>query len=315
MISIKYTNIKNCCFIFIFIFIAFLSSSCEQDLNIDIKTNDKRLLVDGEFTNDTAIHTLKLYCSGSLITGQPQTVISGAKVYVTDKIDTIYYVESNDTPGLYQTKNKCFGIVGHTYYLSISNIDVDNDGQNESYNASGLIPVPVKIDSMLSYRGVYENGDAGGAPAIYNDIYFKILYNGADNIRLMVNNKSELDIRSWIIRNQCNGVIYIPKITSPDSIQKRVYTSLLFTDASGALNPVNNDDTLTCNCVNLMKSQVEFLTQLANNSTYDLFSDNYSDQLKIPVNLPTNIQPSDKAAGYFFIYSVSRIKKVFKEKT
>ena len=82
---------------------AFLFYSCEQDVSIEIKTNDKRLLVDGEFTTDSVIHAIRLYCSGSLITGRPQTVVTGAKIFVTDNTDTFYYIENKDTLGLYQT--------------------------------------------------------------------------------------------------------------------------------------------------------------------------------------------------------------------
>jgi hypothetical protein len=48
-------------------------------------------------------------------------------------------------------------------------------------------------------------------------------------------------------------------------------------------------------------------------SSGDTFQDNLYDQLRIPYNLPTNIEPFDRAAGYFFIFSISRISKVFEE--
>jgi hypothetical protein len=118
------------------ILLAFLLISCEQDLNIEIKTNDKRLLVDGEFTNETVVHSIRLYCSGSLITGKPQTTVSGAKIYVTDGIETFDYIENRDTPGLYQTAGKVGGKGGHNYTLSITNIDIDNDGKMDSYTAT-----------------------------------------------------------------------------------------------------------------------------------------------------------------------------------
>src|SRR5665647_458512 len=137
--------------------IVVLFSSCQQNLDINININDKRLLVNGEFTNDSVIHSIELYCSGSLITGQPLTVVSGATVYVTDKIDTFYYKENRDTLGLYQTLGKCHGTRGHTYNLSITNIDIDKDGKFDSYTANSLMPVPIKIDSLTSKRGL--NGD------------------------------------------------------------------------------------------------------------------------------------------------------------
>ncbi len=89
--QLVYTNIIQSFCIIVF---ALLFYSCEQDVNIEIKTNDKRLLVDGEFTTDSVIHTIRLYCSGSLITGRPQAVVTGAKIYVTDGIETFDYIEN-----------------------------------------------------------------------------------------------------------------------------------------------------------------------------------------------------------------------------
>ena len=75
---------------------------------------------------------------------------------------------------------------------------------------------------------------------------------------------------------------------------------------------VNKGDTICMVGLNFNKDQYEFLKAFDNNTTSGhLIEDNLYDQLRIPANLPTNIQPSDKAAGYFFIYSVSRIRTVF----
>ena len=126
---------KKMAHFFCIIVCALLFSSCEQSINIEIKTNDKRLLVDGEFTTDSVIHTIRLNCPASLITGQPQTVVTGATIYVTDNLDTYYYIENKNTPGLYQTSSKCCGKGGHTYTLTITNVDIDNDGKMESYTA------------------------------------------------------------------------------------------------------------------------------------------------------------------------------------
>jgi hypothetical protein len=54
---ISINNLLLCSFL---ILLTFLLNSCEQDLNIEIKTNDKRLLVDGEFTNDIVVHSIRL---------------------------------------------------------------------------------------------------------------------------------------------------------------------------------------------------------------------------------------------------------------
>jgi Domain of unknown function (DUF4249) len=289
--------------------LVFLFSSCEQNLNIEIKTNDKRLLVDGEFTDDTVVHSVRLYCAGSLITGKPQTIVSGAKIYITDNIDTFYYIENKDTLGLYQTAGKVGGKGGHSYTLSITNIDIDNDGKMDSYTANSLMPVPVKFDSLVSKRGL--NGD--GNMAVNNYAYYKLYYNGPDYVY-----KSEFlnNIQYGTITNRLGSGEFtrfenefkVPKVLNPGSfINYWSYLSINSTVVKG--------DTISFICFNLTNDQYNFLKEFDNNTTSDnqFNNENIYDQLKIPSNLPTNIEPADKAAGYFFIYSVSKISKVFNE--
>jgi hypothetical protein len=305
--TLDYTNIVQS---FCIIAFALLFYSCEQDVNIEIKTNDRRLLVDGEFTNDTAVHRIRLYCSGSLITGRPQTIVSGAKIFVTDGVDTFDYIENKDTLGLYQTAGKCCGKGGHNYTLTITNIDVDEDGKMDSYTANSLMPVPLKFDSLVSSRGL--NGD--GNMAVNNWAYYKLFYNGPDFIYKfeLLNNDSIETITDRLGTGEIAGDKYynwvVPKVLNPGSfVNYQSYMSINSTVVKG--------DNITFICYNFTAAQFEFLKEFdLNTSSSNLFnSENIYDQLKVPTNLPTNIEPADKAAGYFFVYSISKISKVFNE--
>lgn len=287
-----------------YILIVFIASSCEQDLTIEIKTNDKRLIVVGELTSDTIIHSANLYRSGSLITGQAQTVVSGAKVYITNKIDTIYYLESNNTPGLYQTPGKCFGIWGDIYYLSITNIDINDDGQMDSFSANVMMPVPIKFDSLVSNYGI--NND--NQPAIINNAYYKIMNNGPDYVYnfMQVNNHEIGSIENRLGTGEFSAgknEYRVPKENNPIYNAPRYFS--LDKDS------VTKGDTLTFIGYNFTKNQYDFLIAFDNNTNGDPFIDNFMDQLNVPSNLPTNIEPSDKVAGYFFVYSISKISKVY----
>jgi hypothetical protein len=307
IISIK--NILHCSCL---ILVAFLFSSCEQDLNIEIKTNDKRLLVDGEFTNETVVHSIRLYCSGSLITGKPQTIVSGAKIFVTDGIETFDYIENKDTLGLYQTVGKVGGKGGHIYSLSITNIDIDNDGKMDSYTAKCLMPVPVKFDSMASYYGM--NGDRIEG-TVSNNGYYTTFYNGPDYLfnYFIVNNKAFYTLTDRLGSGELttNELEFRTiKVNTPGSIAH----GLAYSPIEPRDTKVNEGDTICIVGLNFNKDQYEFLKEFDNNTNSgDLFQDNMYDQLKIPTNLSTNIEPADKAAGYFFVYSVSKISKVFNE--
>ncbi|MDD8017183.1 MAG: hypothetical protein PHP42_02295 [Bacteroidota bacterium] len=306
IISIKNILLCSCPILF-----AFLLISCEQNVTIEIKTNDKRLLVDGEFTSDTVVHSIRLYSAGSLITGKPQTVVSGAKIYVTDGIVTYEYIERKDTLGLYQTAGSVGGKGGRNYTLSITNIDIDNDGTMDSYTAQSFMPVPVKFDSLVSKRGL--NGD--GNMAVNNYAYYKLYYNGPGYVYpfVLVNNNytrygTIIDKLGTGEINRSENQYKVLKILSPDSvISCWAYCSLPPKEGK-------NSDTISFICYNFTTEQFEFLKEFDNNTnSKEPFIDNMYDQLKIPANLPTNIEPADKAAGYFFVYSVSKISKVFNE--
>ena len=98
--------------------------------------------------------------------------------------------------------------------------------------------------------------------------------------------------------------------------EKVTRPGLSISDSTGYFHDyvgVNYGDTITFTGLNLTKTQYKFLMDFDNSTHGDSFRDNLYDMLRIPSNLPTNIEPADKAAGYFFIYSVSRIGKVFEE--
>ncbi len=305
--------IKNILLCFCLLILAFLFSSCEQDMNIEIQTNDKRLLVDGEFTNDTIVHSTRLYCSGSLITGRPQTIVSGAKIYVTDGINTFDYIENKDTLGLYQTVGKVGGIGGHIYTLNISNVDIDGDGKYEIYTAQTMMPVPVRFDSMASYYGM--NGD-NIEGTVKNSGYYTTFYNGPDYLYyyVIVKNKSFYTITDELGSGYLTSREFQYKT-------KKVNTPGLVVNGrvdywvEPQMSIINEGDTICIVGLNFNKDQYEFLKEFDNNTTSnnEFNYNNIYDQLKIPTNLPTNIEPANKAAGYFFVYSVSKIIKVFNE--
>jgi len=298
---------------FCMIVLALLFYSCEQNVNIEIKTNDKRLLVDGEFTTDSVIHTIRLYCSGSAITGRPQTVVTGAKIFVTDNTDTFYYLENKDIPGLYQTSGACCGTGGHNYTLTITNIDIDSNGHIDSYTANGLMPVPVKFDSMVSYYGM--NGDRVKGTVITLG-YYTTFYNGPNYLfnYVIVNNHNSYTLTDMLGTGELTRFEFTyktRKVNTPDSVA----TGNTYYALEPQVINVKYADTINTVAFNFNQYQYDFLKEFDNNTSSDnpFNSENIFDQLKIPTNLPTNIEPSDKAAGYFFIYSISKISNVFNE--
>jgi hypothetical protein len=141
--------------------------------------------------------------------------------------------------------------------------------------------------------------------------YYNLYFNGPGYVYPFINNYYTITDRlgSGEFTRFDESWYKVPKVLYPDSIMNRyAYLALPPSD-------VKNGDIINFLCFNLTNDQYEFLKEFDNNtSSNEQFNNvNIYDQLKIPTNLPTNIEPADKAAGYFFIYSVSKISKVFNE--
>jgi hypothetical protein len=279
-------------------------NACVQDIVVELKSDNRLLLLAGEFTTDSIVHTVSLHRSGNLSTRE---FITGATIFITDGIDTFHYRESI-TPGFYQTLEKCCGIGGHIYKLFISNIDIDEDGSDDLYHCIDTMPVPVVFDSLVSK---YELNDS--KIAIVNRAYYNVQYNGADYLYPFA--FSDLWI-SWGGIGDRLGSGEFSRFENNLRIATINDMGEIITDFSyfAIMEPLTVGATITFLGYNFTKNQYGFLKDFDKQTiSGDVFQDNLYDQLRIPNNLPTNIKPTDKAAGFFFIYSVSRICKIFEE--
>jgi hypothetical protein len=175
-----------------------------------------------------------------------------------------------------------------------------------------MMPVPVRFDSMVSSYGM--NGD-NIEGTVMNSGYYTTFYNGPDYLYyyVVVKNKSFYNITDQLGSGYLTSREFqykTKKVNAPGLVaDERVDIWV-----EPQMSVINEGDTICIVGLNFNKDQYEFLKEFDNNTNGgDLFQNNMYDQLKIPTNLPTNIEPADKAAGYFFIYSVSRISKVFIE--
>lgn len=285
------------------VLVLLITCSCQQDLTIAIKTNDKRLIVVGELTNDTTVQSIRLFRSGNLVTGKKQEAAIGAKVFVTNMVDTIFFAEKSDSPGLYQTSNKCYGIGGNTYYLSITNIDIDGDGRMDSFSASSTMPVPVKYDSLVSKYGL--NGD--NHFAVNNLAYYKTTSKGPDYVFkfMKINSRNIASLSQRLGSGEINQFERFACIYKGNNPQ---YSCFYFSMDNQS---VVKGDTLNFIGYNLTKNQYNFLMAFDENTTRDPFYNNIYDQLNVPSSPPSNIEPASKAAGYFMAYSISKISRVY----
>ncbi|MDP4268101.1 MAG: DUF4249 domain-containing protein [Bacteroidota bacterium] len=119
--------------------IVFLTG-CEEKINLDLKTTDPILVVNGMITNEMKAHTVKLSLSTSYFYNQPAPNVSGAIVTITDNEGNLYKLKES-SPGIYQTESNVNGKIGNTYTLKIKY-------NEKEYTSVSTMRRSVSIDSL-----------------------------------------------------------------------------------------------------------------------------------------------------------------------
>lgn len=275
--------------------------ACENEITITLKNNNNRLVVSGTFTNDTTIHSIRLSSSSLFVSGIRPTVVTGARVYLTCNTDTIHFIENKDTSGLYQTPTKCYGVGGKTYRLHITDVDVDKDGKIDSFTSISTMPIAIKFDSLKFDSGYYGNGKYIQC----NTAYYQSTSNGPDYVYDFISiNGNEI---SPLSKKLGHGELKMAMSSIEQTTPKQPHFLYFGSDNKFA----HPGDRVTYTAYNFTRKQYDFLLAFDNNTNGDPFIDNIFDQLTIPNRLGTNIEPSQKAGGYFMVYSISRISKEY----
>jgi hypothetical protein len=133
--------------------------ACTTNFDVTLDSMSPELVVDGIVTTDTTTHFVYLKKTGTYFSDQPAEVVSGATVTLDDGQCTIALEENMAKRGTYHTPANYYGVVGRTYTLTIANVDINNDGEKETYTASSTInAVPsvekIEVDKEIVF---YEN--------------------------------------------------------------------------------------------------------------------------------------------------------------
>ncbi len=144
--------------------ITFLGCTERMD-DVELKGTEPVLVVFGGITTDTMAHSIRLTKSDNYFSNKQTPPVSGAKVEitVTDNDSTVEEIitlqESNEEKGNYYTAPGIFGKINRSYHLSISGVDIDDDGVEEEYEAISGIDSVGKIDSVkLKYVNDFFEG-------------------------------------------------------------------------------------------------------------------------------------------------------------
>jgi len=290
------------CKFLIFIFAASVISSCTETADINNYVNASnvvpQLVVNGEMTTDTLAHRVILTKSGNVTNTGPIQFISNAILTITDGTHVFNLHENPLQPGIYLTDSTVYGIPGNTYTLNISNVDVNGDGIMESYTASSVMKKINPIDSII-IQSVDASKNFSGW---FIDMYGQDIGGGLDyylpkayrNNVLLTDSMHKFAPASNI---DFNGLYYdgYPVIFLRKNITE---------------NDLNPGDKVTLELDGITEDYYNFIEAfiMQYNPKIPLFSGPSA-------NIPTNIYPQDKAAGFFAVYSIQRKSKIYNPKT
>ena len=145
--------------LYIALAIALGVSACTERIDLELNDdNNQRLVVDGWFTDQEKVHTVRLTKTTSYFHNEAAPMATGATVKITDGVETFHLTETS--PGVYETADNVAGKRGQTYTL-----EIDLDG--EHYEASSYMDTIPPIDS-ITYE-LYE--ELEGEPEDIYDLF------------------------------------------------------------------------------------------------------------------------------------------------
>ena len=281
-----------------------LCAACTEDIVIDVEEGDPMIGVEASFTNEVKRHEAILSYTTEFYNQSEIRMVTGATVYVTDGLDTIYYFEDSEQPGHYFT-DSVGGQKNTVYRLCIK---VPDEGSIKELFAESLMPDNVDyIDSLVIK---HFNGNNDSIPSVF---FF--------------------DTIEWVYPYFQSlpdpNIIYMPKVLKNDTlVSDSLKISMMIPQGGFAGYYVNGPEMLANN----KEIPIAYFrrSQLRDGDTiqadlYSITSDYFyyfysimmstgsNPMMGAPANVSTNIQPEGEGVGWFFTASVVKGSTVFRK--
>ena len=290
--------------ILVFASMAFFAA-CTEDIVIDVEEGNHRIGVEASFTNELKRHETILSYTADFYNQNEIQMVSGATVYVTDGVDTMYYYEDEEQPGHYFTDSVA-GRKNTVYRLSVEAVDLD--GESQSLFAEGLIPDNVESIDSLAIK--HYNGSNDSIPSVFL-----------------------IDTVEWVYPYFQSlpdpGIIYMPKVWKNDTlVSDSLSLTLMIPQGGFAGYYVNGPEMLESN----KEIPIGYFLRSKLNDGDEIRADLYSitpdyyyyfysilistgsnPMLGAPANVSSNIQPEGEGVGWFFTASVVTGSTVFRK--
>lgn len=287
---------------------ALLLASCTEDIVIDVEDGDRMIGVAATFTDEMKCHEAILsYTDDFYNNNEDIRMVTGATVYVTDNVDTVYYIEDTAQPGHYFTAPVA-GKKNTLYRLCITAPDINGNMVDlfaESY-------VPDNVDCIDSLVLKPYNGLNDSVPTVFFGDTVEFLYPYFQSL---------MD----------STIVYMPMISKNDTLLTDSLNDMrmVIPMAGYAGYYVNGPEMQMANkeipIYYFRKSQLRIgdavrvdLFSIGADYIYFYYSlmmsTGSNPMLGAPANVSTNIQPEGLAVGWFMTASVVSAETIFDDR-
>ncbi|MBR5912609.1 MAG: DUF4249 domain-containing protein [Bacteroidales bacterium] len=272
-------------------------ASCTEDIVIDLEEGQPLLGVEASFTDELKRHEAVLSYSADFYNKDEIRMVSGATVFVTDGVDTVYYHEDAEQNGHYFT-DLVAGRKNTLYTLHIAVSDVTESDGFQHYKAESFLPDNIEtvdslvikpfdmpmLDTMLCLYPYFQSLDDKSV------VYMVDLYR---NDTLLTDTLSE----KLIVPMAGYAGYYV---NGPEFLQTNMLIPIAYFRKA---DMIVGDRYRAC----LSSIGMDYMSYI-----YAIrFSNGSNPMMGAPSNVPTNIQPEGKAVGWFLTASTVSSEVVY----
>ena len=280
-------------------------TACTEDIVIDVEEGDPMVGVEASFTDELKQHEAVLSYTAEFYNQNEIQMLSGATVYVTDGMDTVYYFEDAEQKGHYFT-DLVAGKKNTMYRLCVEIPHEDGDVQRvfaESF-------IPDNVESIDSLVVKHFNGMNDTIPTVFLFDTIEWLYPYFQSL-------------------PDPNIIYMPVISKNDTlISDSLRMQMMIAQGGFAGYYVNGPEMLESNKeipIGYFRRSQLMDGDRIHADLYSITSDYYlyfysvlmstgsNPMLGAPANVSTNIQPDGEGVGWFFTASVVSAETVFRK--
>ena len=284
-----------------------MATSCTEDIVIDVEEGDRMIGVAAVLTDELKSHEVVLsYTDDFYNNNEEIRMVTGANVYVTDGIDTVYYTEEPTRPGHYFT-TPFAGRKKTLYRLCITAPDIE--GEMVSLFAESFLPDNVDhVDSLVMKP--FSGGDDTIPTVFFGDtIEFLYPYFQSLSVSTIVY-MPMISKNDTLLTDTLNQRMVIPMagyagyyVNGPEMQMANKEIPIYYLRKS----KLRNGDVFRADLYSIQLDYIFFYYSL-------MLSNGSNPMLGAPANVSTNIQPSGLGVGWFMTASVVSAETVFDDR-